>query len=226
MAASRVEEDTAGTGTAIRRAPQSDPTPPPLETPAMNGAQKAERTLLRALLAPETRANLLARLDPKLLSPRGQGLFAYIGRTPANAEGGIDPLPLLRQIERDEEDADAKEESDAKKGNSDFEGEPAWQDSWAQKRATKISEYLRDLLEDSRSVMSNEPVNELVVADCIRRLQKYRADQIHRELAELLNRPDLTQEQQTAFIEQYHQTMREMRGTPRTDSDAPDGGSL
>ncbi|MCW3096321.1 MAG: hypothetical protein JWL77_1939 [Chthonomonadaceae bacterium] len=73
--------------------------------------------------------------------------------------------------------------------------------------------------------MSNEPLNEVVAADCIRRLQKYRADQIHRDLAELLKRPDLTQEQQTAFAEQYHQTMREMRGTPQIDSDAPDGES-
>ncbi|MCW3100717.1 MAG: primase, catalytic core, partial [Chthonomonadaceae bacterium] len=143
--------------------PQSDPTPPPLDTPALSGAHKAERTLLRALLAPETRANLLAQLDPKLLpTPRGQGLFAYIARTPANAEGGIDPLPLLRRIEMDEEEEDTKEESAEKKGNSDSESEPVWQESWAQKRSTKISEYLRDLLEDSRSVMSNEPLNEVV----------------------------------------------------------------
>lgn len=205
--------------------PQSDPTPPPLETPALSGAHKAERTLLRALLAPETRANLLAQLDPKLLTPRGQELFAYVARTPANAEGGIDPLPLLHRIERDEEEADAKEDSAEKKGNSESEGEPEWQESWAQRRSTKISEYLRDLLEDSRSVMSNEPLNEVVVADCIRRLRKYRADQIHRDLAELLNRPDLTPEQQIAFAEQYHQTMRQMRGTPPADSDTPDGGS-
>ena len=206
--------------------PQSDPTPPPLETPALSGAHKAERTLLRALLAPETRANLLAQLDPKLLlTARGQGLFAYVARTPANAEGGIDPLPLLRQVEMDEEAEEAKEDSSEKKGNSESESEPAWRESWAQRRSTKISEYLRDLLEDSRSVMSNEPLNEVVVADCIRRLQKYRADQDQRVQAELLNRPDLTPEQQTAFIEQYHQTMRQTRGTPPTESDTPNGGS-
>ena len=74
-------------------------------------------------------------------------------------------------------------------------------------------------------MMSNEPLNEAVVADCIRRLQKYRADQAHRDLVELLNRPDLTPEEQKAFSEKYHQTMREMRGTPPTASDAPDGGS-
>ncbi len=206
--------------------PQSDPTPPDLQTPALSGAHKAERTLLRALLAPETRANLLAQLDPKLLlTARGQGLFHYISRTPANTEGGIDPLPLLRRIEMDEEEGETKEDSLESKGNSESEGEPAWRESWAQRRSTKISEYLRDLLEDSRSVMSNEPLNEAVVADCIRRLQKYRADQVHRDLAELLNRPDLTPEQQTAFIEQYHQTMRQMRGTPPAENDAPDGGS-
>jgi len=206
--------------------PESDPTPPPLQPPALSGAHKAERTLLRALLAPETRANLLAQLDPKiLLTPRGQGLFAYVARTPANPEGGIDPLPLLRRIEMDEEDEEAKKDSSEKKGNSESEDEPAWQESWTHRRSTKISEYLRDLLEDSRSVMSNEPLNDAVVADCIRRLQKYRADQVHRDLAELLNRPDLTPAQQTAFVEQYHQTMREMRGTPPTESEAPDGGS-
>lgn len=206
--------------------PMSDPTPPSLESPALSGAHKAERTLLRALLAPETRANLLARLDPKLLpTERGRGLYAYIARTPANADGGIDPLPLLRHIERDEEEADAKEDSDEKKGNYDTEGESGWRESWAQRRSTKISEYLRDLLEDSRSVMSNEPLNEAVVAACIRRLEKYRADQIKRDLEELLKRPDLTEEEQTALIEQYHQRMREMRGTPPTDRDAPDGES-
>jgi len=206
--------------------PQGDPTPPSLQPPALSGAHKAERTLLRALLAPETRANLLAQLDPALLvTERGRGLFAYIARTPANAEGGIDPLPLLRRIEMDEEEADAKEDSEEIKGNREPEGETGWRESWAAKRLTKISEYLRDILEDSRSVMSNEPLNELVVADCIRRLQKYRAEQALRDLTELLQRPDLTPEQKTAFNEQYHQTMREMRGTPRTESDAPDGGS-
>ena len=205
--------------------PQSDPTPPPLNTPALSGAQKAERTLMRALLAPETRANLLAQLDSRLLTPRGQGLFAYIARTPANDEGGIDPFPLLRRMEMDEEEEDAKEDSSEKKGNSEAEGEPASREALERKRSAKISEYLRDLLEDSRSVMSNEPLNEAVVADCIRRLQKYRADQVHRDQVELLNRPDLTPEQQTAFIEQYHQTMRQMRGTPQTDNAAPDGES-
>jgi DNA primase len=207
--------------------PASDSTPPSLQTPALNGAQKAERTLLRALLAPETRANLLAQLDPKMLqTPQGQGLFAYVARTPANSEGGIDTLPLLRQIERDEEEADTQKDSGEKKGNSEVEDEPAWQELQTRKRAPKISEYLRDLLEDSGSVMSNEPLNEVVVADCIRKLHKYRADQDKFKLAELLNRPDLTPEQQTAIIEQYHQRMREMRGTPRTEGDAADGGSF
>ena len=74
-------------------------------------------------------------------------------------------------------------------------------------------------------MMSNEPLNDAVVTDCIRKLQKYRADQAKSNLIELLNRPDLTPEQQIAFNEQYHQIMRETRGTPPTESDAPDGGS-
>ncbi len=207
--------------------PQSDPTPPPLQTPALSGAQKAERTLLRALLTPEIRSHLLAQLDPTLLlTPQGRGLFAYVARTPANEEGGIDSLPLLRHIEREEEAADTEKESAEKKGNRETEGETVVQESGTRGRSAKISEYLRELLEDSLSVMSNEPLNEVVVADCIRRLEKYRADQVNRDLAELVHRPDLTPEQQTAFIEQYHQTMRQRRGTPPADSGTPDQGSL
>lgn len=207
--------------------PQGDPTPPSLVPPILNGAQKAERTLLRALLAPETRANLLAQLDPNLLvTPQARGLYAYIARTPANADGGIDSLPLLYQIEREEEEEDAKEDSGEKKGNTDPESEPDRRETASRGRPIKISEYLRDLLEDSRSLMSNEPVNKAVADDCIRRLEKNRADQVQRDLAELLQRPDLTDEQKTAVIEQYHQRMREMRGTPRTNRDTPDGGSL
>ena len=207
--------------------PQSDPTPPPLQTPALSGAQKAERTLLRALLTPEIRSHLLAQLDPNLLlTPQGRGLFAYVARTPANEEGGIDTLPLLRHIEMEEEATDTEKDSDEKKGNSDTEGEPVMQASHTRSRSAKISDYLRELLEDSLSVMSNEPLNEAVVADCIQRLQKYRADRIKIDQAERLHRPDLTPEQQTAFIEQYHQTMRQIRGTPHAESDAPDERSL
>ncbi len=199
--------------------PMSDPTPPPLQTPILSGAEKAERTLLRALLTPEMRSFLLSQLDTRLLlTPQARALFGYVARTPANVDGGIDPLPLLRSIEMAEE-AEAEKDFEEKKGNSDTQEEPVGQEAWTRTQSAKISDYLRELLEDSLSVLSNEPLNEAAVADCIRRLHKHRADRDKRELAELVNRPDLTSEQKKAFIDQYHQTMREMRGTPRTDTD-------
>ncbi len=211
-----------GYGRSRDRAPRpmSDPTPPPLQTPVLSGAEKAERTLLRALLTPEMRSHLLTKLDPKLLlTPQGRSLFGWVARTPANEEGGIDPLPLLRRIEVEEEAADAEKDSEEKKENSDLHEKSAWQDTRTRAQSAKISDYLRELLEDSLSVMSNEPLNEAAIADCLLRLQNHRADRAKRELVELLNRPDLTIEQQKAFTEQYHHTMREMRGTPRAGSD-------
>jgi DNA primase len=78
----------------------------------------------------------------------------------------------------------------------------------------KTSDLIREVLEDSLSVMSNEPLSEAVLVDCIRRLQQHREEQARRELTELLNRTDLTPLQRQTTIQQYHEKMRQSRGSP------------
>jgi DNA primase len=88
--------------------------------------------------------------------------------------------------------------------------------------SAKTSDFIREVLEDSLSVMSNEPLNEAVLTDCIRRLQQYREEQARREYAELLSRDDLTPDQRRGFIMQYHEKMRLARGSPPAAEDDSD----
>jgi uncharacterized protein YnzC (UPF0291/DUF896 family) len=176
--------------------PIGDPTPPPRVPPTLTGAEKAERQLLRALFSPEWRAFILGRLRSDLLiTPQGHQLLARIARTPATPEGGIDPLSLLRQVESEEEQAETE--------------------------AVKLSVFIRELLEESPFLVSNELLNEAAVSDCIHRLAKHRQDQEQRELAEMLQRIEmLPPEERRAYIEHYHQKVRERRGS----APAADGG--
>ncbi len=84
---------------------------------------------------------------------------------------------------------------------------------------TTTSDFIREVLEDSLSVMSNEPLNDAVLGDCIRRLQKHREEQAIRELMDLLNSPDLTPEQRQAYIQQVHEKKRQSRGSPPAAED-------
>ena len=178
--------------------PLSDTTPPPLTAPPVSGAEKAERQLLRAVFQPEFRAFLLGSLRPELLvTANGRRLFEMVARTPASPDGGVDPQPVLRRVEAEEEGANG-----AEGGSGEMSGEnpPA-----------KLSAFIRDVLEDFRSITSNEPLNEAVIRDCIRRLERHRDEQTRRDLlrrAETL----LTEDQQIAERE-YQRRTREMKGS-------------
>jgi SspJ family small acid-soluble spore protein len=88
--------------------------------------------------------------------------------------------------------------------------------------SAKTSDFIREVLEDSLSVMSNEPLNEAVLTDCIRRLQQYREEQVRREYLELLSRDDLTPDQRRDLSMQYHEKMRLARGSPPAAEDDSD----
>ncbi len=178
--------------------PVSDTTPPPLAPPPVSGAEKAERQLLRAVFQPEFRAFLLGSLPPELLvTANGRRLFEIIARTPASADGGIEPQPILRRVEADEEGTDGAE---AETGERTGESRPA-----------KLSAFIRDVLEDSRSLVSNEPLNEAVIRDCIRRLERHRDEQTRREM--LRRAETLSMEDQQIAEREYQRRTREMKGS-------------
>jgi hypothetical protein len=77
----------------------------------------------------------------------------------------------------------------------------------------KMTDFLRDILEESPFLVSNEHLNEAAVNDCIKRLQKHKEEQLRRELAEQIERAE-TSEQQDAYIRQYQQKMMEIKGSP------------
>jgi DNA primase len=182
--------------------PVGDPTPPPLAPPPLTGAEKAERQLLRALFSPEWRVFILNKLHPDVLvTPQGRRLFALIARTPASEDGGIDPLPLLRQAE-----AEDASEGDMSPVSPDY--------AQAGNSSAKMSEFIQEVLEESAYIVSNELLNETAVSACIRRLLQDREERARRELTALLQRDDLTPEQRRAYAEQYQQKMRETRGSP------------
>lgn len=201
--------------------PPTDPTPPSLAAPELTGAEKAERQLLRALFMPEWRVSILndRRVRPELfLSEPGRRLFALIARTPAQADGSIDPLPLLYHAE-DEENAERNTENGPVRdpqGRSAPDAPPVLDNKASTSPlSSKLSTFIRDLLEDSVFLVSNERLNETVVADCIRRLEREAQDRQKRELVAILQHADtLPPEQQRQFIAEYHQKMRAMRGSP------------
>ncbi len=77
----------------------------------------------------------------------------------------------------------------------------------------KLTEFIREVLEESVSLVTKEPLNEAVIGDCIRRLQKYRIEIARRELEVLSRRDDLSSEQRDAYLQQYHLQMRQARGS-------------
>ena len=82
----------------------------------------------------------------------------------------------------------------------------------------KLTEFTRDVLEESVSLVSKEPLNEAVIGDCIRRLQNYRDDLARRELQTIMLREDLSLQQKTDFAEQFHEQMRRARGSQQTEN--------
>ena len=205
-------------GYGNRRAPIGDSTPPSLTAPLLTGPERAERALLRALFTPEWRAFVLNNLSPTyLVTEPGRRLFAQVARTPPDAEGGVDPLLLLRQAEAEEESKEAFAAGEALPSGEVLPSQPQSADE-ARKIFAKMSDFIREVLEESASAVSNEPINEAAVHDCIRKLRKNREDLATRELVENLRREDLTPEQRHALQQQYHERMRALRGSSSGES--------
>ena len=178
--------------------PISDTTPVPLNAPPVSGAEKAERQLLRALFQPEFRAFLLHSVRPELLvTANGRRLFDVVARIPASSDGGIDPQSVLRRVESDEEAQDGAESRSSGQADGNT--------------TAKLSAFIRETLEDFHSIASNEPLNEAVIRDCIRRLERHRDEQTRRELLRRAETP-LTEDQQIAERE-YQRRTREMKGS-------------
>jgi len=205
-----------------RTGPVGDPTPPPLDAPLLTGVEKAERQLLRALLSPQWRVYILSRIqEASLVTDFGKRMYAWAARTPAQSDGSIDPLPLLRQVQEEEakqqrlEDTlrDTKPSFRAEEGESSDENPFAADASGSTTRIpAKFSNFISDIVEDSLLLVSNELLNEAAITDCIRRLNKERD---RRELFALQRHiATLPPDQQSTAIEQYHQKMRVLRGSP------------
>ena len=179
-----------------------------------------------------------------LITPQGRALFDLAARTPAGPDGAIDPLALLQRAEAAEAEQlqrqigdptflgfpenalkempdgasnivpsqygtdDAQRLSYAKDGEDDLKRKSIGTNS------AKTSEFIREVLEDSLSVMSNEPLSEAVLGDCIRRLQQHQEEQARQELLVLLARDDVSPEQRENYLRQFHEKMRQTRGSP------------
>src|SRR6185369_3816651 len=71
-----------------------------LALPALSGAEKAERQLLRALFSTDWRSFVLGRVHPDLLLTRqAKEIFALAARVPARDDGSIDPAQVFREAE-------------------------------------------------------------------------------------------------------------------------------
>ncbi len=204
--------------------PPSDPTVPPTSAPPLTGAEKAERQLLRAAFSPLFRPMILSRLQPELLvTAQGRQLYAWLARTPANEDGGIDIAPLLHKIEDEERVLLSVQNNMQNFANQEGiplssreEGSHTGQGS-----ALRLAEFLRGVLEDSIALATNEELNAGAVEDCIKRLQQYRDEQMRRELSGMLQQSDaLSDEQRQVFLEQYYQKLRERKGSPPSSDDA------
>ncbi|HLJ54500.1 MAG TPA: hypothetical protein VKT77_05625, partial [Chthonomonadaceae bacterium] len=92
--------------------------------------------------------------------------------------------------------------------------ERAANSQFSRRPTAKTSDFIREVLEDSLSVMSNEPLSEAALNDCIRRLQMHREEQTIRNLLDRLSRPDLTPEERRSASLLYHEKKRQSRGSP------------
>ena len=130
-------------------------------------------------------------------------LYEMIARTPANREGGIDPLPLLHQ-------------------RAERRGRPAKNavsligiQQSVSHDALKFSYFIQEVLEDSTFIASNERLNEAAIADCIARLKKHLDEQeVRVKSAAPVRHGTLPPEQQRAAMNQYLAKMRALRGSP------------
>jgi hypothetical protein len=256
------------------RDPLCDYSQPSLTPPALSGAEKAERQLLRALFTADWRSFVLGRLQPDLLiTLQARDMFALAARLPAREDGSIDAAHVLRDAtamdDRRAEQAEiaaALDPASAQAHEWESTGEKPGMaaeeifssgaqemhasaansmhtvnriDNSSEHLATAMSQravdtpisgantaktldFIREVLEDSLSVMSNEPLSEAVLGDCILRLQRHHEEQTRRELMNLAGRDDLTPEQRQQYIRQYQEKMRQSRGSPPVVGDDND----
>ena len=206
-----------------RNSPISDPTPPSTDTPALSGVEKAERQLLRAVFSPDWRVFVLSNVRAEwLVTPYGRRLLEIIARTPSNQEGGVDPLPILHRAENEEEEEKKgrKEEKKMEDGNGEYSPNTQYPTSNTLP-TVKFSEFIREVLEDSPFLASNERLNEAAIVNCIGRLKKHRAEQeLRADSAVLQQLEHLSPEQQKIAIHQYQEKMRELRGSPPNEEAA------
>ena len=147
-------------------------------------------------------------------------------RTPGLKEGGENPPPTPLDNETESEAPSDSEEVDPFLQSSeiiDFDGSkpPALQppgqisgeNKGARRNSAKLTEFIHEVLEESVSFVTKEPLNEAVIADCIKRLRRHRSDIARRELEALSRRDDLSPVEQTAYLKQYHLQMRKARGS-------------
>ncbi len=190
---------------------------PLLANTRLTGTEKAERELLRALLTAEWRLFILNRLKPEqLVSDLGREYFVLIARTTAETDGSINIPKLIHTVEQKEREPiddpyaeEASEEYNSLPVGSELDVESEKNDP------SKLSHFIRNVLEDSPFLVSNDKLSEASLNSLIIKLQKHWKDQARRELALVLQQAqEMPLEQRRAFIEQYHIKMREYSGSP------------
>lgn len=187
----------------------SDPTTPVAALPQMTGAEKAERQILRALFSADWRSLILSRLEAEqLVTMAGRLLFERIAQTPADEEGEIDKARLYHALEAEEENPNDEDDPFA----NDVELLERY--GVLENTPLKLSPYVQEFLEESASIVSNEPLTEASIHDCILRIRKYNENKQKQELVQLLQRTDVTEEERARTLREYHQKVRELRGSP------------
>ena len=199
--------------------PISDPTPPSTDTPLLSGVEKAERQLLRAVFSPEWRVFVLSNVRADwLVTPHGQRLLEIAARTPSNMEGGIDPLPILHSAQNEEEEETGNNAERRVMNDEQNAVHSSLITQHSSLPPVKFSNFIREVLEDSPFLASNERLNEAAIVNCIGRLKKHRAEQeLRADSAVLQQLEHLSPEQQKIAIHQHQEKMRELRGSPPKD---------
>ena len=260
-----------------KQAPPADMRPPDLSLPALSAADKAERTLLRAMFDSTWRASIASQIDADFFNdPLAAAAFEELLLAECDADGKIDPRQLVRSLETDassdalsdekdpflEDDKTAIVEKDpfaeeataaeidpfadeashqttlpaaampaviadydgeqipfpdaAPPDYEEFHSDPDLNYSTAGNHSAKLSDYIVELLEESNSVLSNEPLSEHTIVGCIRRLHERRALEEIRNVKAELERSDLTLQQRKDLMHQLMLLMRAQRGSPRS----------
>jgi DNA primase len=259
-----------------KQAPPADMRPPDLSLPALSAADKAERTLLRAMFDANWRTAISLQINSSLFDhPLAARAFDELLVAPCDADGKIDPAALVDALERqriellsDTKEADPFLEESVTKEHDPFAeddtqtDEDPFKDDLSSVSASvqaqlddgsvesnpdyfpfpdtpppddndqefffdyggsddedpfaKLSAYIVDLLEESDSILSNEPLNEHTIAGCIRRLHERRAGQKIRNVKAELERTDLTFQQRKDLMDQLMVLTRAKRGTPQS----------